>query len=120
MLRIALALAAMGSATAASAGTPWIAPTEDPYSAAAITSGRIVHAETRLERAVANGSTLPEVRLNLAQVYHATGRSAAATGLYQDVLAAPDVELVLANGEVAGSHALAQRGLAREGQFASR
>jgi Flp pilus assembly protein TadD len=120
MLRIAFALAAMASATAASAGTPWIAPTDDPYSAAAIRNGRIAHAETRLERAVQKGSAMPEVRLNLAQIYHATGRSSAASGLYREVLAMPDVELVLPNGDVAGSHALAQRGLAREGQLASR
>jgi len=56
-----------------------------------------------------------EVMLNLAVVYAQTGRSGAARGLYQDVLARPDEELTLANGAFVSSHDLAGEALQRLG-----
>ncbi|MDB5683273.1 MAG: hypothetical protein JWM75_971 [Sphingomonas bacterium] len=120
MLRIAAVLLAIAPLAAAQAATPWMAPPVDPYQAAAIRHGQLDTAEARLKKEIARGSTMPEVRINLAKVYRATGRNDAAAALYHEVLAAPDVELVLSNGSVANAHALATNGLARQSALASR
>ncbi|MDR6852021.1 Flp pilus assembly protein TadD [Sphingomonas sp. BE123] len=53
----------------------------------------------------------PEVLLNLAAVYARTGRVAEARALYQQVLARKAVAMDVADGQVAASHVVAQRGL---------
>ena len=55
----------------------------------------------------------PELMLNLAAVYQQTGRSAAAQDLYRQVLARPDVSLLMPSGAARSSHAIAERGIAR-------
>lgn len=54
-----------------------------------------------------------DLTLNLAAVYAATGRPVAARRLYEQVSAQPDEEVMVRNGVVAWSHALAAQGMAR-------
>lgn len=53
----------------------------------------------------------PEVQLNLAAIYYATGRGEQARALYQQVLQKEDVPMTVTTDRVAGSHAIAQTGL---------
>ncbi|WP_066716890.1 tetratricopeptide repeat protein [Sphingomonas pituitosa] len=53
----------------------------------------------------------PEVQLNLAAVYYATGRTEQARSLYEQVLQKDDVLMTVTTDRTAGSHAIAQAGL---------
>ena len=55
----------------------------------------------------------PELVLNLAAIYVATGRKAEALSLYRQVQAQPEVAMDMADGRVIGSHAVAARGIDR-------
>lgn len=58
----------------------------------------------------------PELMINLAAVYAATGRDAEAAALYEQVLERPAVAMDTPSGEVRSSHALASAALRRRGQ----
>ena len=62
----------------------------------------------------------PELMLNLAAVYRQTGREAEARALYADVLRREAVPMDMIDQRTASSHAIAQVGLARLSQVASR
>lgn len=79
----------------------------------AIAAGNLKKAEATLSAAQRSGAATPEVLLNLAAIYQQTGRTAEARSLYAAVLDTPDVQMDLASGATAGSHQVAQRGLAR-------
>ncbi|NLS28513.1 hypothetical protein S2M10_35240 [Sphingomonas sp. S2M10] len=53
----------------------------------------------------------PEVQLNLAAVYYATGRTEEARSLYEQVLQKDDVLMTVTTDRTSGSHAIAQAGL---------
>jgi tetratricopeptide (TPR) repeat protein len=53
----------------------------------------------------------PELQLNLAAVYYATGRTERARELYQQVLQQEEVAMTVTTDRVAGSHAIAHAGL---------
>ncbi|MET3723315.1 tetratricopeptide repeat protein [Sphingomonas trueperi] len=53
----------------------------------------------------------PELQLNLAAIYYATGRVDEARALYRDVLQKDDVLMTVTTDRVAGSHAIAETGL---------
>lgn len=77
-----------------------------------IERGAYDRAERQLASALRVEPAQPEALLNLAVVYARTGRAAAARDLYRRVLDQPDVLMDLANGNSAGSHRIAQAGLA--------
>jgi Flp pilus assembly protein TadD len=79
-------------------------------------------AEEKLLAALRAEPDLPEALLNLAAIYGVTGRTDQARATYQRVLAQDEVAMNLANDEVAGSHAIARKGLRRLDtvQFTSR
>lgn len=53
----------------------------------------------------------PEVQLNLAAIYYATGRTEQARSLYEQVLQKDDVLMTVTTDRSAGSHAIAHAGL---------
>ncbi|OAN60197.1 tetratricopeptide repeat protein [Sphingomonas sp. TDK1] len=53
----------------------------------------------------------PEVQLNLAAVYYATGRTDQARSLYEQVLQKDEVPMTVTTDRTAGSHAIAHAGL---------
>jgi thioredoxin-like negative regulator of GroEL len=55
----------------------------------------------------------PELVLNLAAIYVATGRKAEALSLYRQVQAQPDIAMDMADGRVVGSHTIASKGIDR-------
>ena len=82
-----------------------------PYAKVAIQNGDYVTAEQKLlaERKIFPAG--PEVLLNLAAVYAKTGRHAEARAIYDRVLALDPVAMDVADGQVAPSHLVANRGL---------
>lgn len=92
----------------------------DPVAYRAIATNNLGVAETQLTSALAETASEPGVLLNLAHVYRQTARGPQADALYRRVLAAPDVLMGMPDGRPASSHRLAELGLARSAQFASR
>lgn len=78
-----------------------------------IAAGSLAQAERTIDAERAIFPNRPELMLNLAAVYARTGREMQARSLYADVLDRSDVAMDLADGSVASSHALANKGLAR-------
>lgn len=83
----------------------------DPYAKVAIQAGDYATAEQQLlaERKIFPAK--PEVLLNLAAVYSKTGRHAEARTIYDRVLTLDPVAMDVADGQVAPSHLVANRGL---------
>lgn len=83
----------------------------EPYAHAAIQRGDYDRAERKLlaEQKIFPGK--PEVLLNLAAIYAKTGRHNEARALYNRVMALETVQLDVVDGQVAGSHLVADRGL---------
>ncbi len=75
-----------------------------------IMTGAYAKAEHKLLAQMQAGAR-PEVQLNLAAVYYATGRTQQARALYRDVLAQADVPMNLSTDRTATSHAVATAGL---------
>lgn len=88
----------------------------DRYAHAAIERGDYVAAERQLKREARVSPNRPEVLLNLAAVYAKTQRDDEARELYQRVLASDDVRMAQKADRVAGSHRIAQVGLAQLGR----
>lgn len=53
----------------------------------------------------------PEVQLNLAAIYYATGRADQARSLYEQVLQKDEVPMTVSTEQTASSHAIAHAGL---------
>ncbi|WP_447727029.1 tetratricopeptide repeat protein [Sphingomonas koreensis] len=83
----------------------------DPYAKVAIQNGDYATAERKLLAERKIFPARPEVLLNLAAVYSRTGRHAEARAIYDRVLALDPVAMDVADGEVAPSHLVANRGL---------
>jgi Tfp pilus assembly protein PilF len=113
-LVFALAGAALFS-TAAAAQTQ-----EQRYGFDAIQRADLTAAEARLNAALIEQPNEPSVLLNLAHVYWKTGRTEQAEALYRKVLAGENVMMLTAGRSTVGSHQLAQKGLDRARQMASR
>lgn len=77
----------------------------------AIAAGDFATAERTIEAERRIFPDRPELMLNLARVYRATGRPEQARALYGAVLDRPAVMMDLPNGDVASSHALANNAL---------
>ena len=85
--------------------------TGQPNAHLAIAAGDYAAAERQL---LAEQRVFParaEVMLNLAAVYAKTGRVADARAMYHRVLALKPVAMDVADGQIAASHAVAQRGM---------
>lgn len=83
------------------------------FSHTAIIAGQYASAERELRDDMRVNGAQPEALLNLAAIMVQTGRASEANSLYQRVLAARDIEMLLANGNVASSHNIARTGLRR-------
>lgn len=103
-----LVLLAAGVATPALAGP---ALEETGYAADAIAKGNYSAAEAQLRSSAEQGDVAALV--NLAEIYHATNRSAEADRLYREILQRPRESLATTNGWSRSSHTLARAGLKR-------
>jgi Flp pilus assembly protein TadD len=106
-------LATLGAATSALAGQS-VAVDRTGYGA--IAAGDFSTAEQRIVAERKIFPQRPELMLNLASVYHRTGRESEARALYAAVLDRPAVAMDLPSGAVVSSHDLASRALARQAQ----
>jgi Flp pilus assembly protein TadD len=97
----------------AAVATPALA--QDRLGYARISAGDWAGAERALLTERQRDPTAPEAMINLAAVYHFTGRAAEARALYRAVLAQPDLLLDRPDGATVSSHALAAAQLARLG-----
>ena len=93
---------------------------EQRYGFNAIQRDDLAGAEARLIAQRAQEPNEPSVLINLAHVYAKTGRFEQAEALYRQVMASDDVMMLTASRQQIGSHQLAQRGLDRARQMASR
>ncbi len=100
-----IALVLAGSATSAFAA--------DRTGYTAIAAGNMSVAEQRIVEERRIFPDRPELMLNLAAVYHRTGRDSQARALYASVLDRPAVAMDTPSGAVVSSHDLAERALAR-------
>ena len=115
------ALGLSGTAYAAPEGPArLVGPADAAYAFPQIAAQRFDAAETRLAARRAAEPREPSVLLNLAYVYAKTNRQGLASGLYEDVLALPNVQMELGNGTPAWSHDLAKRALSGNAAMASR
>ncbi|WP_176499504.1 tetratricopeptide repeat protein [Sphingomonas sp. HMP9] len=106
-------LATLGAATPALADQ---STTVDRTGYTAIAAGDLSTAEQRIVAERRIFPQRPELMLNLASVYHRTGRDSEARALYAAVLERPPVAMDLPSGAVVSSHDLASRALARQSQ----
>lgn len=113
-----LVLALVGAAlftTTAAAQTQ-----EQRYGFDAIQRADLTAAEARLNAALLEQPNEPSVLINLAHIYWKTGRIEQAEALYRRVLASDNVLMLTGTRQNVGSHQLAQKGLDRARQVASR
>lgn len=75
-----------------------------------IMSGAYAKAEQKLMTQMQSDAR-PDVQLNLAAVYYATGRTEQARALYHQVLAQADAPMTVVSNRFATSHAVATAGL---------
>ncbi|MBP8232990.1 hypothetical protein [Rhizorhabdus sp.] len=108
MFKVVLAGAALAIAVPALAQPTEVA---DPYGAGSISKGRYTAVERKLQAAYEKGDRSPEVLLNLAAIRLQEKRATEARDLYKAVLSQPNADMATLNG-AAGSHEVAQRGLA--------
>ncbi len=83
---------------------------DSSLAARAIMTGSYAKAEQQLLTQMRSDAR-PEVQLNLAAIYYATGRVDQARSLYEQVLQKDDVMMTVTTNRTAGSHAIAQKGL---------
>ncbi|HEX8486017.1 tetratricopeptide repeat protein [Sphingomonas sp.] len=92
----------------------------DRNATAAIVAGDLPQAERILTTERRIFPNRPELMLNLAAVYRQTGREAEANALYASVLRRPAALMDLPDQQIVSSHVLAQAGLQKSTQIASR
>ncbi len=102
-------------ATAAGAQTQ-----EQTYGFNAIQRDDLAGAEARLIAQRAAEPNEPSVLINLAHIYSKTGRLEQAEAMYREVMAGENVLMLTGSRSQAWSHQLAQRGIDRARQMASR
>ncbi|MEG3160146.1 tetratricopeptide repeat protein [Sphingomonas sp. LB2R24] len=106
-------LATLGAVTPALAAP---SATVDRTGYTAIAAGDLSTAEQRIVAERKIFPQRPELMLNLASVYHRTGRESEARALYAAVLARPAVAMDLPSGAVLSSHDIASRALGQQTQ----
>ncbi|MEG8043147.1 tetratricopeptide repeat protein [Sphingomonas faeni] len=106
-------LATLGAATPALAAA---SATVDRTGYTAIAAGDLSTAEQRILAERKIFPQRPELMLNLASVYHRTGRESEARALYAAVLARPAVAMDMPSGAVLSSHDIASRALGHQTQ----
>ncbi|MES2422156.1 MAG: tetratricopeptide repeat protein [Pseudomonadota bacterium] len=106
-------LATLGAATPALAAP---SATVDRTGYTAIAAGDLATAEQRIVAERKIFPQRPELMLNLASVYHRTGRESEARALYAAVLARPEVAMDMPSGAVLSSHDIASRALGHQTQ----
>ncbi len=104
-------LATLGATTPALAAP---SSTVDRTGYTAIAAGDLSTAEQRIVAERKIYPQRPELMLNLASVYHRTGRESEARALYAAVLAHPAVAMDLPSGAIVSSHDLASRAMNRQ------
>jgi Flp pilus assembly protein TadD len=102
------------------AGTASAQTQEQRYGFNAIERDDLAAAEARLDAARLEQPGEPSVLINLAHVYWKTGRTDQAEAMYRQVLAGQNVLMLTGTHQQLWSHALAQKGLDRARQMASR
>lgn len=112
---VLITLGAALVATAAGAQTQ-----EQKYGFDAIQRADLTAAEARLIAQRAAEPNEPSVLINLAHIYTKTGRADQAAALYRQILAGENVLMLTGNRDQLWSHQLAERGLSRARQMASR
>lgn len=112
---LGIGLAVALTASAANAQTQ-----EQRYGFNAIQRDDLSAAEARLIAQRAEEPNEPSVLLNLAHVYSKTGRVEQAAALYRQIMATDNVLMLTGSRQQIWSHQLAQRGLDRARQMASR
>lgn len=113
-----LVLALLGGAlvaTAAGAQTQ-----EQRYGFNAIQRDDLAGAEARLIAQRAEEPNEPSILINLAHIYSKTGRFEQAEAMYRQVLANENVLMLTGSNRQLWSHQLAEKGLDRARQMASR
>ncbi|MGA1800094.1 tetratricopeptide repeat protein [Sphingomonas sp. 4RDLI-65] len=111
-------LATLGTAMPALAAP---SVTVDRTGYTAIAAGDLSTAEQRIVAERKIFPQRPELMLNLASVYHRTGRESEARALYAAVLERPAVAMDLPSGAIVSSHDLASRALGQQSrQIATR
>ena len=113
-MTVLFVLATLGAVTPALAAPP---ANTDRTGYTAIAAGDLSTAEQRIVAERKIFPQRPELMLNLASVYHRTGRDAEARALYAAVLERPAVAMDLPSGAVMSSHDLATRALGRQTQL---
>jgi Tfp pilus assembly protein PilF len=113
-----LVLAAVAAATMATGAAPAMA--KDWTGTAALRAGDYTTAARELERAHRAHGDDPVLTLNLAMAYRKTGHNDAASVLYREVLAQPDIDLTPDAGPSVSAHRLAEDGLERTADLALR
>ncbi len=108
---VVFVLATLGAATPALAEP---SATVDRTGYTAIAAGDLSTAEQRIVAERKIHPQRPELMLNLASVYHRTGRESEARALYTAVLAHPAVAMDLPSGAIVSSHDLASRAMNRQ------
>jgi thioredoxin-like negative regulator of GroEL len=93
---------------------------EQRYGFNAIQRDDLAGAEARLKAARLEQPNEPSVLINLAHIYWKTGRTAEAEALYRQVLGSENVLMLTGSNRQLWSHELAQKGLDRARQMASR
>ncbi|VXC65681.1 tetratricopeptide repeat protein [Sphingomonas sp. AX6] len=88
----------------------------DRFAHSAIERGDYAAAERQLKREARVSADRPEVLLNLAAVYAMTQRPDEARALYERVLSIDEVRMAQSADRVAGSHRIAEVGLAQLGR----
>jgi Flp pilus assembly protein TadD len=102
-------------------GSPLTAQTQEQrYGFNAIQRDDLAGAEARLTAARLEQPSEPSVLINLAHVYSKTGRIAEAETLYRQVLSTQNVLMLTGSNQQLWSHQLAEKGLNRARQMASR
>ena len=116
MSKLVIALLA-GALVAPAAGAQ---TQEQRYGFNAIQRDDLAGAEARLIAQRAEEPNEPSVLFNLAHIYGKTGRAAQAEALYRQIMASDNVMMLTGARQQVSSHELAQRGLDRARQMASR
>ncbi len=118
-----LAILALCGLPAVALADPGLVPNPtgfDPYASEAISRLDYQAAETRLMRRLDADGADVSAMLNLAAVMQATNRTPRASRLYEEVLAADNVQLALPDGSPVWSHEIAENALDSRATVAGR
>ncbi|MEC3911319.1 tetratricopeptide repeat protein [Sphingobium sp. CR2-8] len=113
MIGLVLAAMAPGIAQAAPEEMVVVGVADGQLAAKALTAGRFADAQRKLATMPVYGENDPARLINLGNAYAGQGKMAQAREAYRSARFAPEVTLVLANGNEESSRDVAMRGLGR-------